>query len=636
MLNGISVGHFGFFKDADLTMRVSSENLYDQIDADGWITVWFGGRNIFIPGYGTFNVHLVCGQSFFWDIVDENGVRTKDGFDQMLIPYNQNMEPAYGDLVPVTPGETFTNESPVPRTICANLWFYTNIFKDEYFRYYLIVANRNNGSNWLDEQFLRAVPMNENIHLNSGDIIIGYRPKLEYMNQLAVMKKITSGVDNSIMFKFKIDLGYISENPTAVRKIKIFTLDDDKSEFLVYPKKETDIIWDTHNIPFMSEYHRYLLYHGIQEYDATSSQLESAKKLYDSFMEVSNRILPMDEYNLEKVASDIGRVISGEDVYFVGYSRLIIPTFMEWFHENSAEDIPKGAQNILRRVVLTTKYFKGFYKLDEYLGTFVGNSNYLNGPPGVYDGDIDFIDGSNIIANGGQNAPSAIDSPDIGIIEVDGVHQFENGFVPSSAKGYRYPESTSDYKYSGDTGNGLYKIKIAEQIVDVFCDMVESEPGDAGWMYLIIDGNNMDYIRNFSDTSQIDSTIYSDDTLGLGWGKNDGVFKSLQFYNMEFSDVKVKLSGEYNNPVDGTGYLEIYTGANGGIIYFIDDDASGNVGQRILVDNEEVVPNSKTDLVNFDVLYSGDNDSINNLVLKMRGDNNTPYCRRYVKMLAVK
>jgi hypothetical protein len=105
---------------------------------------------------------------------------------------------------------------------------------------------------------------------------------------------------------------------------------------------------------------------------------------------------------------------------------------------------------------------------------------------------------------------------------------------------------------------------------------------------------------------------------------------------MPFSSVKMKVSGDYNNPQNGTGYMQVATGANGIIVDFNDSDIDESRGQTLIVGGEALLTNDKTDLIGYDVLFEGDNDSMNNMTIKMRGDTNYPYCRRYVKMLAVK
>ena len=63
--DAFAVGHFGFFRDADLTMKLSDENLYDQIGANGWIELWFGGSDLWLPDFGTYAVHVTTPTTFF-------------------------------------------------------------------------------------------------------------------------------------------------------------------------------------------------------------------------------------------------------------------------------------------------------------------------------------------------------------------------------------------------------------------------------------------------------------------------------------------------------------------------------------------------------------------------------------------
>lgn len=624
-INGLQVGQFGFFRDPDLTLRLQEENLYDQIDADGWINVWFGGTDVFLPEYGEFSVYITCKTTFFWDIVDSNGLRTKSGFSEMLVPYNPHIEPYFGDLIPENPEEVFPVTTTAKIAICSNLWFYTNLFKDEYYRYNLIVLNKNTSSGWPDEANAKILPMNDSVFLEDGDYIVGYRPKPEYMNQLSVIRKIISGRDNAIHFKLKVDLDYLAENPEAVRKLRIFSMSSDVSEFLVYPNQIDNINWKTHMVPYMDEYNRYLLYHGIQQYAPNEAELHGASQLYSKFMDASNLALKMDPYNKSKVISDIQRILDGEaDLKLVGFSYEIIPLFLEWMKENLAEDIPTDTKKILRRIVLTMKYFKGFENINVFFSKTDGLGSETH-TYALYDGDNQLIDGDSTIADGGVSVLNA------NIVMVDGVRMFSDGYMPTSALEYRFPEDGSGYHYSGAIGNGFYKIMIAGVEKEVFCDME-----NGGWMYLIVSGLDDEYMSQFCDMSSIDSVKYYDNEYGIGWGTNDGIYYSLQFYNLPFSDIKVQLSGDYNNPENGTGYLEMVTGANGSVISFIDGDETGNYGQDVIVDGINVLPDNKTNLTKFNVGYKGDNDGMNTLTVKMRGDSNIPYCRRYVKMLAVK
>jgi hypothetical protein len=171
------------------------------------------------------------------------------------------------------------------------------------------------------------------------------------------------------------------------------------------------------------------------------------------------------------------------------------------------------------------------------------------------------------------------------------------------------PDTEHGYHYEGDIGNGFYKLMIGGRSVDVFCDM-----DLGGWMYLIVDGRNLMYLKNFADTDLIESSAYFDEVRGIGWGTNDSML-GLGFYNIPFSSVKMKVSANHNNPTSGTGYMNVATGANGAIIDFTDSDTSGDVGQSIIVDGSVILENDKTDLILYDVQYDGNNDGQNNLVI---------------------
>ncbi len=639
MVNGFDVGHFGFFRDAELKLRLDEDNLYDQIDANGWVTVWFGGQDVWLPDYGLFNVHMTCDKTFFWDIIDENGKRTKTGFDSIHIPYNPHFESYTGDLIPDHPDQVFENTYKNPATeesqlICSNLWFYTNYFDDDYYRYNLLVLKRWD-TPWPNEIMVDIRPMNDKLKIMPDEYIVGYRPKIDYMNQLAILRKFISGSENKIQFKMKVDLEFLAENPTAKRNIKIFTMEGDHIEYLLYPRNEKDIIWRHHGRGFLNEYQRYLLQYGVMQYLPDDNVLDWGDTIYADFMKASNYVLKMDSSNFVSVATDIDMILGGDEKrHLAGYSRLIIPNFLKWFNENLKDDIVRDIETILYRVILTKKYFKGFQQLDEYIGNIIGSFAETTSLPTIWDGNIEVVDGNYIIANGGELEVKTWDIEAINIIIIDGVRQFEDGYVPTSAEWYLNP-TRDGYAYAGAIGNGLYKIRISEVIVDVFCDM--STDG-GGWMYVITsERTSIDYIKQFGDTSFIVSTMYSEDAFGIGWGKNDGEYKTFQSYNMPFSEVKCKISGEYDNPVNGTGYLDFFTASDGNIVKFIDSNYNENDGQSLFVDGVELISNSQENLVKYDI--SSDNGStgdINVLTIKMRGDSNLPYCRRFIYMLAIR
>lgn len=640
MVDGFKVGNFGFFRDSDLTLRMDEDNLYDQIDANGWVTVWFGGQDVWLPDFGLFNVYMTCKNTFFWDIIDENGNRTKTGFEEVLIPYNPNMEASTGDIIPEHPEQVFdyyygSPASEESQLICSNLWFYTNYFNDEYYRYNLLILS-SDSSPWPNEISVDSRPMNDNLKIMDGEYIVGYRPKIEYMNQLAVLRKVISGPENKIMFKLKVDLEFLAKNPSAVRKLKVFTMKGDDIEYLVYPRSEKDIIWRHHGRNFLNEYQRYLLKYGIMQYMPDDKVLSWGDRVYNEFMEASNYILDMDSSNFRSVASDVDNILGGDtSIHIAGYSKLIIPLFLKWFNENIKDDIPSAIEDILYRVILTQKYFKGFQKLDDFLGNRIASFEDDTGLPTVWDGNSEVGDGNYMIVNGGEIETIDWNIENINIILKDGIRQFEDGYVPTSANWYLNP-TRPGYQYAGDIGSGLYKIRIAEQIVDVFCDM--STDG-GGWMYVLTSNSTSDeYLSQFGDISGIKSTMYNDERYGIGWGTNDGIFKVFQTFNMPFKEIKCRISGEYDNPETGTGYLEFVTSSSGVVVRFEDSSYNGVDGQSLYVDGVEIISNSTENLVKYEVHSSIDDDAgdINSLSVKMRGDSNTPYTRRFVYMLCVR
>lgn len=745
MVDGFKVGHFGFFRDADLKLRLDEDNLYDQMDANGWVEVWFGGQDVWLPDYGLFNVYMTCENTFFWDIIDENGNRTKTGFEAIHIPYNPHFEPFVGDIIPTYPEEVFdftytssaNEESPL---ISANLWFYTNYFDDEYYRYNLLVL-KDGDTPWPNEIAVDIRPMNDTLKIMPNEYIVGYRPKIEYMNQLAVLKKMISGPENKILFKMKVDLAYLSENPGASRRLRVFTTTGDDVEYLLYPKSEKDIIWRQHGRGFINEYQRYLLQYGVMQYMPDDKILNWGDETYNEFMEASNYVLQMDASNLRAVANDIDMIFGGDkNRHLAGYSKLIIPLFLKWFNENIQDDIVREMETILYRVILTQKYFKGFQKLDEHLGSIIGDFVEQTGLPTIWDGNIEIADGNKLIVNGGEFVPEVLETEIINIVMIDGVKQFEDGYVPTSAKWYLEP-TRPGYRYAGSIGSGVYKIRIAEQVAEVFCDMEtassytkENSIGEwvrnpysnsmnetreysaissdrniillmdyniesccdkitiyddagtligsytgvgssvkvvvpryarvvftsdgsvtgnfnikvseeylvadsiGGWMY-IATGNatSLDYLSQFGDITDIKRNMYSEEAYGIGWGQNSGSFTSFQTYNLPFSEVKCKISGEYDNPVNGTGYLDMFTSSSGNIVKFIDSSYDGNDGQTLIVDGIELISNNQENLVKYDI-HSNQNDTgtVNSLTIKMRGDSNLPYTRRFIYMLCVR
>jgi hypothetical protein len=160
-----------------------------------------------------------------------------------------------------------------------------------------------------------------------------------------------------------------------------------------------------------------------------------------------------------------------------------------------------------------------------------------------------------------------------------------------------------------------------------------------GWMYMVTGiSTDFGYMSQFGDTSSIESTYYTEEAFGVGWGTNSGNDTVFQSFNIPFSEVKCKISGEYDNPTEGTGYLSFYTSSSGNVLKFEDNSTNGQDGQSLIVDGVELITNSQENLVKYEILSSPQYTSgdINSLTIKMRGDANLPYCRRFIYMLAVR
>jgi len=106
---------------------------------------------------------------------------------------------------------------------------------------------------------------------------------------------------------------------------------------------------------------------------------------------------------------------------------------------------------------------------------------------------------------------------------------------------------------------------------------------------------------------------------------------------MPFTEISVYLSGEYDNPEEGTGYLEMITGASGVVVSFKDENTDAESGQTLIVDGTEIFRNQKENLVKYKVVsHQNNTGGVNNLVVRMRGDEDVPYTKRYIYMLAVR
>ena len=608
--DAFKIGNFGFFKDPELKLRLTEDNLFDQISSDGIVEVWFGGNNVWIPDFGDFHVYVECDQTFFWDITDENGDRTKTGFTAMQIPYNPNFEPFTGDLIPVSKEEVFdyTYDSPSignNQLICSNLWFYTNYFSDEYYRYNLLLLDHSEGNFWPNEIGVRNTPMNDKLTIHSNEFIMGYRPKPEYMNQLAILKTLTSGAENKIMFKFKVDMEFLAENPMAKRKIRVFSQTDDTITYTLYPKNVNDILWWNNKRNFTNEYQRYLLDYGVSQYMPKDGNLDWADLEYEKYMTASNMILKVGSSYLRDISRDMQRLLNGEDIQVAGYSALIKDLYLEWVRENDKSNIAREIHEILKRVILTRKYFKGFTILAENMGITIS----IPGKPEV------------------EGLTPPVIGESVTIIDFNGVKGYSNGYIPRSAREYLNPKP--GYLYSGETGSGFYKILIAERECHLFCDMIS----DGGGWISIISGHatTVEYLSNFGDTYFIKDKIYRADGLGLGWEDESQPDMAFQLYNMPFNEVHFGVSGEYLDSSDSKGTLSAYTSSMGQVLEF-----KASPSQSLIVGGEVKFSSEARTISRYETTHLGGTGEMNSLTIKMGKNGVGYYARRYLSTVKVR
>jgi hypothetical protein len=608
--DAFKIGNFGFFKDSELTMRLSEDNLYDQMKSDGTVDIWFGGTDVWIPDFGVFNIYIDCDQTFFWDILDGDGKRTKTGFEEIQIPYNPNFEAHEGDLIPVNKEEVFdyTFENPSSgdnQLISANLWFYTNLFLDEYYRYNLLLLDVSEGNGWPNEIGVRNTPMNDKLTIHDNEFIMGYRPKIEYMNQLAVLKTLISGPENKILFRLKVDLEFLTENPTAKRTIKVFSQTDDTIRYTLYPRSVDDILWRHNGRKFLNEYQRYLLDYGVMQYIPNDRELDWADRKYEEMMVSSNIVVQADDSYLRDIASDMTRIFNGEELHVAGYTAAIKEHFTEWFDENQKTNIVTTIYEILTRVILTRKYFKGFHLLAAEMNREVDIPGEPESPHLIVD-------------------PVG---PTITIVKQDGVAGYTNGYIPHSALEYINPKP--GYAYEGDIGSGFYKILIAERECHIFCDMVTD---GGGWMVIIAGhATTPEYMSNFGDTYFIKNKMYTDEGYGLGWTNENTDLLVFQMYNSPFNQVKAIITGEHDNPEGSTGTLEFYTASAGAIISLVD-----NGTQRLVVDGVVIQDNVSSTIENMEVLSNQGTGDMNSLTIKIGRINEGYLARRFISELKIR
>lgn len=529
MVDALKAGQFGFYKDSDLTKKLEDGELFDQMTADGWIDIWFGGKIFWIPDLGEFDIMAYCEQSFFWDIVDKDGNRNIHGFDEIQISRNEMVEPYYGDLVPLNPDEIFNISSPaeVVNTTtdlnAARIWWRNHMFRDEYYRYSAIALPFT--AQTMNEIDAKILPINYNVSLPAQHYIYGFRPKFEYFSKLAVMRKIVSGDKGKIHFKLKVDLDYLSLHPDTERSIRLFTQTDDPVYYLPYQSDPDKIIWVNQRNDYKRFFLNYLLDNAIVMYLPDDGAFEAIESKYVDTMHMSNLVLNADIATLDLMNKDFDAMYSGEDRIFNGYTLIILDSFTEWLNENLIHeynnthqdgDIYSDPDKILTHTMLVRKYFKGFAQLADSLGLISIPKPY-EAPfvPPYYPDQINTI-----------------------VIKENGAREFSNGNRMRKAIDYNHNDDPL-YVYEGEIGNGYYWIKGDDNSErTIYCNMTTDM---GGWMFLFTSQNVLgEYFYNIYNMNQAAESQFSY-VLGKGdsfTGQNEAILDAPW---VNFNEIKISL-----------------------------------------------------------------------------------------------
>jgi len=508
--NALDVTKYGFYKDPELRLPLGQDNLYDQIDTDGWVSLYYGGHSIFIPQIGDFNTFVFCNTTFFWDIMDENNRRVKTGVKQLFISRNVNKKVWYGDLIPSSPEEVFDYYSPdtaapedVP-LICSNIWFYNNLFLDEYYRYNLIVLHKD--YEWPDDNNAVILPMNDRLHLPKDHYIVGYRPKPEYLFKLAVMPRIKSGKENAIHFRIKMDIDFLNKHPGSYRQLRIFAMTNDSPQYMIYPEVPEDIIWDNYHHLYVPEYKRYLLEWGINGNLPGEAALQQIYKKKEYLIKYSRILSQLDSFNFKDVVDNYKKKADKPNYKMVGLPKYLYKPYKIWEEQYTNDKQPVKQMDILNYILFKKTPFNGFQRL------------------------------YNALYNVNEHVNNALNTSDEEIkkhyiVMKDGVKQFNTEYVPDNARGYLDPPQ--GYYYAGNTGNGMYLIRVNGVPTPVWCDMK-----NGGWMMLINGVNfNLDYVNSLFKEPVPEDAIIED--KGLAFPIENG--SRAMTTNIKYKDVKVGL-----------------------------------------------------------------------------------------------
>jgi len=144
------------------------------------------------------------------------------------------------------------------------------------------------------------------------------------------------------------------------------------------------------------------------------------------------------------------------------------------------------------------------------------------------------------------------------------------------------------------------------------------------------------YLKGVDISNVTEGTFVYDDEYGISWGLCD--YNTPDDYieidvPEGFNRIRIVYTGFYNNPSAGLGWMkiEVVNSSTTRVFDFSDSWTDANEGQRLHVNNKEIIYKQKVDIVNReDIVEIGFSEKIR---IRMGGYTTYPYTRRYIKEL---